>query len=138
MNNAEFKIECFRNGLYSPEQLIEFYKSKHGEDTKYNKRDAQLWMNGKTTSNYLIDQTAIELVKNLTELREKIIKVEREKIKTENQSFKYLYKSELSLWNDRTEFNNLPLNFYNSIIVELGISDLEYYELTIDNNLDNE
>ena len=49
MNNAQFKMECFKNGLYSREQVIDFYNVVYEENTKFNKRDAQLWMNGKTS-----------------------------------------------------------------------------------------
>jgi len=128
MNNAEFKIECFRNGLYSPEQLIEFYKRLYSEDTKYNKRDAQLWMNGKSSTTYIIDQTAIEMISLLNRIRKELIESECERIKKGQPKYTMLYKSEVDLWTEHKELFNLPLNFYNSILVELKISHLDYYE----------
>ncbi|UIJ77467.1 MULTISPECIES: hypothetical protein [Acinetobacter] len=77
MNNAQFKIECFRNGLYSPEQIIEFYKVVHTEETKYNSRDAQLWINGKSSREYQIDPKAIQIVDMLNAIRSEVIAKEK-------------------------------------------------------------
>ncbi|HCU1834455.1 TPA: hypothetical protein OUI11_003430 [Acinetobacter baumannii] len=128
MNNAQFKIECFRNGLYSPEQLIEFYKQAV-EETSFDKRDAQQWMNGKSDKVYLIPKSAIAVVETLARTRNSII----EKVKNQQASggeirYKYLFKNEINLWNEYPEFFHLPINVYNSVIVELKIEVAGYYE----------
>ncbi|MCU4521608.1 hypothetical protein KTI62_15885 [Acinetobacter schindleri] len=130
MNNAQFKIECFRNGLYSPEQIIEFYKVVHTEETKYNSRDAQLWINGKSSREYQIDPKAIQIVDMLNAIRSEVIAKEKERIKLGNPRYKYLFKGEQALWSEHQEFINLPVNFYNSIMVELGKKDLIYFEFS--------
>ena len=130
MNNAQFKIECFRNGLYSPEQIIEFYKVVHTEETKYNSRDAQLWINGKSSREYQIDPKAIQIVDMLNAIRSEVIAKEKERIELGNPRYKYLFKGEQGLWSEHQEFINLPVNFYNSIMVELGKKDLIYFEFS--------
>ncbi|END8987112.1 hypothetical protein ABMX00_003812 [Proteus mirabilis] len=130
MNNAQFKIECFRNGLYSPEQIIEFYKVVHTEETKYNSRDAQLWINGKSSREYQIDPKAIQIVDMLNAIRSEVIAKEKECIELGNPRYKYLFKGEQALWSEHQEFINLPVNFYNSIMVELGKKDLIYFEFS--------
>lgn len=130
MNNAQFKIECFRNGLYSPEQIIEFYKVVHTEETKYNSRDAQLWINGKSSREYQIDPKAIQILDMLNAIRSEVIAKEKERIELGNPRYKYLFKGEQSLWSEHHEFINLPVNFYNSIMVELGKKDLIYFEFS--------
>jgi hypothetical protein len=130
MNNAQFKIECFRNGLYSPEQIIEFYKVVHTEETKYNSRDAQLWINGKSSREYQIDLKAIQIVDMLNAIRSEVIAKEKERIELGNPRYKYLFKGEQALWSEHQEFINLPVNFYNSIMVELGKKDLIYFEFS--------
>ncbi|HAV3475859.1 TPA: hypothetical protein JIE22_003619, partial [Acinetobacter baumannii] len=111
MNNAQFKIECFRNGLYSPEQIIEFYKVVHTEETKYNSRDAQLWINGKSSREYQIDPKAIQIVDMLNAIRSEVIAKEKERIELGNPRYKYLFKGEQALWSEHQEFINLPVNF---------------------------
>lgn len=128
MNNAQFKIECFRNGLYSREQVIDFYNSVYEENVKFNKRDAQLWMNGKTSQTYSIDQTAIEMINMLNKIRAEIIKDESERIQKEKPRYTKLFKDEVDLWSVHNEFFNLPLNFYHSILLELKITELDYYD----------
>ena len=128
MNNAQFKIECFRNGLYSPEQIIEFYKVVHTEETKYNSRDAQLWINGKSSREYQIDPKAIQIVDMLNAIRSEVIAKEKERIERSNPRYKYLFKGEQALWSEHQAFRNLPVNFYNSIMVELGKKDLIYFK----------
>ena len=130
MNNAQFKIECFRNGLYRPEQIIEFYKVVHTEETKYNSRDAQLWINGKSSRAYQIDPKAIQIVDMLNAIRSEVIAKEKERIELGNPRYKYLFKGEQALWSEHQEFINLPVNFYNSIMVELGKKDLIYFEFS--------
>ena len=130
MNNAQFKIECFRNGLYSPEQIIEFYKVVHTEETQYNSRDAQLWINGKSSREYQIDPKAIQIVDMLNAIRSEVIAKEKERIELGNPRYKYLFKGEQALWSEHQEFINLPVNFYNSIMVELGKKDLIYFEFS--------
>lgn len=134
MNNAVFKIECLKVGLYNAEQVIDFYKMHYGEDTKYNKRDAQLWLNGKANRAYLIDQKAIDLISSLKEKKENLVNQEKERL-SEGLSKKYtlLYKHEMNLWNDHPELFNLPLNFYNSILVEMGTTPFGYFEELIIN-----
>lgn len=130
MNNAQFKIECFRNGLYSPEQIIEFYKVVHTEETKYNSRDAQLWINWKSSREYQIDPKAIQILDMLNAIRSEVIAKEKERIELGNPRYKYLFKGEQALWSEHQEFINLPVNFYNSIMVELGKKDLIYFEFS--------
>lgn len=128
MNNAQFKIECFRNGLYSPEQVIEYYKQVV-EETSFDKRDAQQWMNGRSDKIYLIPKLAIAVIERLARTRNSII--EREKIQQANGGetrYKFLFKEEMNLWNEYPEFFHLPINVYNSVIVELKIEIAGYYE----------
>ena len=44
--------------------------------------------------------------------------------------FAHLFKGEQALWSEHQEFINLPVNFYNSIMVELGKKDLIYFEFS--------
>lgn len=127
MNNAQFKLECLKNGLYSPEQLIEFFNVVYGDDHKFNKRDAQLWLNGKVNRSYEIDHKAIDLINRLNYVRNEIILNESENIKQGKQSYKFLFKNELQLWQQHKEFFNLPINFYNSVLIELKIYPIDYF-----------
>lgn len=113
MNNAQFKIECFKNGLYSREQVIDFYNVVYEENTKFNKRDAQLWMNGKTSYIYKIDQTAIDMINMLNKIRAELIAEESERIQKGKPRYTKLFKSEVDLWAVHNELLNLPLNFYH-------------------------
>ena len=128
MNNAQFKIECFKNGLYSREQVIDFYNVVYEENTNFNKRDAQLWMNGKTSYIYKIDQTAIDMINMLNKIRAELIAEESERIQKGKPRYTKLFKSEVDLWAVHNELLNLPLNFYHSILLELKVTELDYYE----------
>ena len=128
MNNAQFKIECFRNGLYSREQIIDFYNTVYEENTKFDKRDAQLWLNGKTSNIYSIDQTAIEMINMLNNARAELIADESERIQKGKPRYTKLFKKEVDLWAIHNELFNLPLNFYHSILIELKVENLDYYE----------
>lgn len=128
MNNAQFKIECFKNGLYSREQVIDFYNVVYEENTKFNKRDAQLWMNGKASYIYTIDQTAIEMINMLNKIRAELIAEESERIQNGKPRYTKLFKSEIDLWAVHNEFMNLPLNFFHSILLELKVTEIDYYE----------
>lgn len=128
MNNAQFKIECFKNGLYSREQVIDFYNVVYKENTKFNKRDAQLWMNGKASYIYTIDQTAIEMINMLNKIRAELIAEESERIQKGKPRYTKIFKSEVDLWAVYNELVNLPLNFFHSIILELKVTEIDYYE----------
>ncbi|MDY7730045.1 hypothetical protein [Acinetobacter baumannii] len=127
MNNAQFKLECFKNGLYSPEQVIGFYNTLYKENTKFNKRDAQLWMNGKSWGIYVIDQTAIEMINMLNKIRAEIIADEKERIEKYNPRYTEMFKTEADLWEVHKELIDLPLNFYNSILIEMKVTEIDYY-----------
>lgn len=134
MNNAIFKLCCLRNGLFTPDQFIEFYRVKYGDNIKFNSRDVQLWMNGKEKNAYIIDQTAINLVNELNSLRASLVKAELDRMETgKGNKYKLMYKKQLNLWGDHPEFFNLPINFYNSVLLEVGITPIGYFE-SIKNN----
>ncbi|MFC3172603.1 hypothetical protein ACFOGQ_19395 [Acinetobacter vivianii] len=105
MNNAQFKIECFRNGLYSPEQVIEYFKQVV-EETSFDKRDAQQWMNGRSDKIYLIPKSAIAVLETLANTRNSIIEREKQQqANGEETRYKYLFKkNEINLWNEYPEF----------------------------------
>lgn len=129
MNNAQFKLSCFKNGLYSPEQFIEFYNVVNLDNKKFNKRDAQLWMNGKNNQQYIIDNTAIEILTMLSKIRNEVIEEELKRIENGKEKYKFIFKTDLKLWEIHSEFQNLPVNFYNSIMVELKKENVSYYEV---------
>ncbi len=128
MNNAQFKLECFKNGLYSREQVIDFYNRIYVENKKYDKRDVQLWMNGKSERPYIIDQTAIDMINMLNQIRAEMIINENERISRGYPRYTMLFKTEENLWNVFRELVNLPLNFYHSVLIEMQILDLDYFE----------
>jgi len=127
MNNAHFKLECFKNGLYSPEQVIGFYNTIYKGNTKFNKRDAQLWMNGKSWGIYVIDQTAIEMINMLNKIRAELIADEKKRIEKNKPRYTKMFKAEVDLWEFHKELINLPLNFFHSILIEMNIFEVEYY-----------
>ena len=42
-------------------------------------------------------------------------------------SYKYLYKTEMYMWNDHPELYGLPVAFLNQIIIRLDLA-LDYFE----------
>ncbi|HCT2391853.1 TPA: hypothetical protein OTQ85_004107, partial [Acinetobacter baumannii] len=70
------------------------------------------------------------IVDMLNAIRSEVIAKEKERIELGNPRYKYLFKGEQALWSEHQEFINLPVNFYNSIMVELGKKDLIYFEFS--------
>ena len=53
---------------------------------------------------------------------------ESERIQKGKPRYTKLFKSEVDLWAVHNELLNLPLNFYHSILLELKVTELDYYE----------
>lgn len=129
MKNSQFKLSCLKNGLYTPKQFIDFYNIIFPQNLKFNRRDAQLWFNGKNDEEYKIDESAIYVINNLNNIRNKIIEEELKRINEGEERYKFIFKTDSLLWETYSEFVNLPVNFFNSIMVELKKENVSYYEV---------
>lgn len=127
MLNSEFRLLVESLGFYSVKSIVK-YLNNFDSYVSLNERPVEYWLKGKRTHLDNVPDEVQEIFLKLKNFQREIIEKEQYNLINHSTcSYKYLYKTEMYMWNDHPELYGLPVAFLNQIIIRLDLS-LDYFE----------
>lgn len=127
MLNSEFRLLVESLGFYSVKSIVKYLNNFESYES-LAERPVEYWLKGKRKNLDFVPDEVQEIFLNLKKFQREIIEREQYNlVNKKNCTFKYLYKTEMYMWNDHPELYRLPIGFLNQIIIRLDLS-LDYFE----------
>lgn len=127
MLNSEFRLLVESLGFYSVKSIVK-YLNNFDSYVSLNERPVEYWLKGKRTHLDNVPDEVQEIFLKLKNFQREIIEKEQYNLVNYSTcSYKYLYKTEMYMWNDHPELYGLPVAFLNQIIIRLDLA-LDYFE----------